>query len=526
MSAFLAGLGCVIAAVAIDVGSVALDARRLQGAADLAAMAASTNLGDALATARLNAASNVSGATVQTDVELGLYVADPALAPAQRFTPGPNGANAVRVTLHSTTPIYFGAMIIGKSSIPITRSALATVEPPQAMFSLGSRLASLDGGVANQVLSGLTGSSVSLSVMDYRALADAKVNLLAFSDALATELGVRAGDYEGLLDHTVNAGRALKVLEHLAGDSGDSALSKLGAAAVGVNLRLGDLIGVEANAKDGLAQGLDATVSALDLATAILEVGGGDRQVALDLGLNPGLAGLTASLAIGERPNKSPWLTVSSTGGPIIRTAQARLYLRAKTSQTLAGLAQVNLPILIELAASEARLNAITCDPARSVTVGVRPGLARASIGTIDESRLRDFKQTLNVTPATVLSVAGLVTLTAKAEVEAADQTFTPVRFTDADIKAQTLRSVQARGLVNGVVVSLLQRMQVEVRAGGLGLGLGGLVQALGVLLTPLGPVLDAAINPVLDILGLKFGEADVIVHGATCGATRPVLVG
>ncbi|WP_426039610.1 hypothetical protein [Brevundimonas sp. DC300-4] len=200
--------------------------------------------------------------------------------------------------------------------------------------------------------------------------------------------------------------------------------------------------------------------------------------------------------------------------------------MKARTAQKLSGLAQVNLPILIELAASEARLDAISCAPDRSVTVGVRPGLAKASIGVIDESRLRDFKQPLTVTPATVLSVLGMVSVTAKAEIEAADQTFTKVRFSDADITSQKLRSVQARGLVNGVVVSLLRHMQADVQVTGLGLGLGGLVQAFSVLLTPLGPVLDAAINPILDILGLKFGEADVRVHGATCGNPRPVLVG
>lgn len=527
MSGLLITLVCLSAALAIDGGSFMLDARRLQGAADVAAMVAAADLDNALALAEVNAAANEPGVAVETAIELGIYVADAALAPGARFTPGTVGANAVRVTLRRATPVYFGAIITGQRSMMLTRFAIAVVEQqPRAMFSLGSRMASLDGGIANQVLSGLTGSSVSLSAMDYRALADAKVNLLSFSDALATELGVTAGDYDSLLTRTVDAGRALKVLERLAGTEGDSALSKLSTAANGVQLRLGDLIGIDADAKGGLANGLDATVSALDLATAMIEVGGGDRQVALNLGIQPGLASLAVSLAIGERPNRSPWLTVSGTNGLIIRTAQARLYVKARTAQKLSGLAQVNLPIVIELAASEARLEAISCAPDRSVTVGVRPGLAKASIGVIDESRLRDFKQPLTVTPATVLSVLGVVSITAKAEIEAADQSFTNVRFSDADITSQKLRSVQARGLVNGVVVSLLRHMQADVKVTGLGLGLGGLVQALGVLLTPLGPVLDAAINPILDILGLKFGEADIRVHGATCGNPRPVLVG
>lgn len=61
-----------------------------------------------------------------------------------------------------------------------------------------------------------------------------------------------------------------------------------------------------------------------------------------------------------------------------------------------------------------------------------------------------------------------------------------------------------------------------------LGLDLGGLVNAVGVLLTPLGPALDGVVQPLLDLLGLKLGEADVRVHAVQCptqGRT-PVLVG
>jgi uncharacterized membrane protein len=61
-----------------------------------------------------------------------------------------------------------------------------------------------------------------------------------------------------------------------------------------------------------------------------------------------------------------------------------------------------------------------------------------------------------------------------------------------------------------------------------IGLPLGGLASAVGNLLAPLGPVLDGGVQPLLDLLGLKLGEADVRVHGVQCptqGRT-PVLVG
>ncbi len=523
------GLACALAALTVDVGSLALHARNLQGAADLAALSAAMDIPRAEAAAQATATANTGG-TVSVAVVRGRYTADRALAPAARFNAGDADPNAVRVTLSQPSPLYFGRFVMGRDAVTLTRSATSakTEDPPRAMFSIGSRLAALNGGLANQLLGGLTGGSVSLSVMDYEALAEADVNLKTFGDAMIADLHLQAGDYDGLLQQSVDLGRALDVMRPLVGSQASSALSRLTTAGAGVEVKLSDLIGAEAGAEDGLAGALDASVNALDLVVAMAEVGGGDRQVALDLGAQAGLAELKVSLAIGERPNRSPWLTVTGKGSPIVRTAQARLYLKARTSQKLSGLAQVNLPVLIELASSEARLDAIGCTPGRSVTLGVRPGIAKASIGVIDETRLGDFKQTLAPAPATLMSVLGLVSLTGAAEVEAADQGFTAVTFSDAQITAQTARTVKTTGALNGIVVSLLQRLQVNVQVVGLGLGLGGIAQALGTLLAPLGPVLDAAVNPVLDLLGLSFGEADVTVHGATCPTpgARAALVG
>ena len=241
------------------------------------------------------------------------------------------------------------------------------------------------------------------------------------------------------------------------------------------------------------------------------------------------MADLRTTLAIGERPNRSPWLTVTANGQPLVRTAQARLYIRTRTAQSLSGLARVELPILVELAASEARLKSLSCDPGRSVEVDVRPGLARAMIGAVDEGRLHDFKTPLAPRPATLLSVLGLVSITGKADVEAADVGFRPLRFDADDIKARRIKTMTSRSLATGLVSSLIQRLDVTVDVIGLGLGLGDLTKALGLLLTPLGPVLDGVLNPVLDLLGLKLGEADVAVHGLSCPdqqRSTPRLVG
>ncbi len=90
--------------------------------------------------------------------------------------------------------------------------------------------------------------------------------------------------------------------------------------------------------QDHVAGASDANVNltAMDVAQGVLSLANQDRQVALDFGANvPGLTSPQAWLAIGERPNNSPWMTVSSDNSVTIATAQARLYIQA---QALTGL--------------------------------------------------------------------------------------------------------------------------------------------------------------------------------------------
>ena len=149
--------------------------------------------------------------------------------------------------------------------------------------------------------------------------------------------------------------------------------------------------------------------------------------------------------------------------------------------------------------------------------VGVRPGVARARIGSVNVAALNDFKAAPIVQAASLVNVAALVTVTGSADVEAADQSFKPVTFRESHIAGQIPQTVKTTGLTSGAVSSLLGRLKLDVKVIGLGLGLGNLTQSLNSLLAPIGRVLDGSVNGVLDTLGLSFGEADVTVHGATC---------
>lgn len=530
MGGVAGALACALAALTIDLGSIALHARRVQQAADLAALAAARDLSDAQAAGEATARHNLAG-PVWTRIEVGAYAADPSLPPEDRFTPGAADANAARATVRADTPLYFGRWIVGRAAVSVTRGARAARVggEPLAAFSVGSRLARLDEGLANQLLSVLTGSRISLSIVDYRALAEARVDLLGFSRALATEAGVGVGRFDQLAEAEVDVALLNRVLARQVGGPAGEALARALPRDTGRVLRLGDLLSLSS---DGLASGLERLevgVSALDLLFAALETANGERQLGLDAGARAGLAGADVWLAIGERPNRSPWLAVTPDGRPVLSTAQARLHVRARTAARLSGLAQVDLPVLVEVAPAQARLEAVRCGAAPSVVVAARPGVARAWIAEADRARLADFRTPLAPRRAALVSVAGLATVTGQADAEAADALWRPIEFDQADIAEGRTRAAASRAFASGLTSSLLQRLDLDVRVIGLGLGLGDLTRALSALLTPLGPVLDELIGSVLDLLGLRLGEADVTVHGVRCpaaGGASAVLVG
>src|SRR3546814_18073140 len=74
------------------------------------------------------------------------------------------------------------------------------------------RISDWSSDVCSSDLSALTGSTVNLSVMDYEALASADIDLLAFSEALRTELDAHVLTFGHTLDTQVTLPQALSAL--------------------------------------------------------------------------------------------------------------------------------------------------------------------------------------------------------------------------------------------------------------------------------------------------------------------------
>lgn len=515
--------------LAVDVGNIYLNTRRLQGIADLAAISAASDLPRASQRADQSVAANAWPGRISAQTEAGTYTPNPDITIDERFEISASGRNAARVRLSADAPVYFAALFLPEARVSMTREAVAA-QSEFASFSIGTRLLSLNEGVLNQLLSGLTGSNVSLSVMDYRSLASAEVDLFGYIDALRTRADIEAGSFDQALDARISPADALGAIDDVLDANRHRAapiIERLANAAP----RTESIDGLSQlfdlgpyGAQDVVLAGESARVrvNALDLATSVLELSNGERQVRLDVAANaPGLAQTRVWLAIGERPNNSPWLSVTEDNDVIVRTAQARIYAQTTIGSAVGG---VRVPIFVEMASAEARLSDIECDATpqrRSVTLEVAPSLGTIALADIDVAQLNNFRRNVSLRPARLIDLA-LLRVEGEARVDLGGHAWQRVRFNGDEITRGVVKSVATRDLAEASIASLLGRTQLSVRPANI--NLGPVTAAVRPALTTAGATLSPVINGLTDVLGIALGEADVRVTGVRCGAAALVI--
>ncbi|PPC80111.1 MAG: hypothetical protein CTY31_06730 [Hyphomicrobium sp.] len=529
MSAFFLMVSISAAALAIDIGMLHLDKRHAQGAADLAAIAAASDPQNATAAARATLTANGIDNPQSLLVVPGNYTPDITRAPSSRFQPGVMPYNAAHVTFAKPGRTYFAqafAETCCKIEVAATGASAAL-----ATFSIGSRLLAVRDGAINSLLGSLLGSNVALTVMDYNALADLDVTAADFLDALASELSVTAGTYDDVLNSSATVGDVIAATAKVSEQSGNSqaqvALTKLLGKSAGTskNISLASLLdlGPLANVAIGdPAPGLDAKFKALDIITSAATVANGENQVSLDVGANiPGLLSLKLDVAIGEPPQNSSWAAAGEVGS-IVRTAQTRLKLTAEVGGSgLLSAARIRLPIYLDLAYAEGRLDEIKCsgDNKQEATIAARPGIADVWIGEVNANQFKNFTSKPSVTKANIVDLP-LIKVRGKAHVEAGNTSETDLTFTQADVDAGTIKRTDTSTIVESVVSSLLTELDLEVQILGIGIGLPGAIKSLVAnTLATIAKPLDAVVYDLLSTLGVHVGEADVRVHGIRCGS-------
>ncbi|EHH02702.1 hypothetical protein MEA186_34409, partial [Mesorhizobium amorphae CCNWGS0123] len=477
MTAVSAPVALVLAAFAIDEGALFNERRAAQSIVDLAAITAAANINNAelavLTTLKDNGFNSVAvqkqGTIVDPTVSKaviqvvpGRYSGVSSIAAGSRFEAGKLPYNAVQVSLKKRGTLYFSASMMEAPVIGTTATASAQAE---AAFSIGSRLASVNGGILNALLGGLLGSNISLSVMDYNALISADIDVLSFTDQLATELKLTGVSYSDVLASKATVGQIATAMANVPGldRTARIALQTMASGATNkVKIPLSQFINLGSVGNLGVGQkpaGLSVAASAMSMVTAAAALANGTNQVQVNLGATlPGLTSTTLSIAIGEPPQSSPWLTVGGTG-TVVRTAQTRIKLLASVGigngngnggiMNLGGgikLLAVNLPLHIEVAYAEAKLTDISCPTGRpdslKVTIAAQPGVVAAHLADADASGFADFTRPQSFSDAEIADVSvkllllnlKLLQIKGSSAFSATNMTPTNLIFTSTDI--------------------------------------------------------------------------------------------
>ncbi|WP_080418468.1 TadG family pilus assembly protein [Burkholderia ubonensis] len=424
---------------AIDIGNLFFQRRDLQRIADLSALAAvqsldpsDTSCGAANTAALNNARANETSNTVTTGApargqdqvaatcgrwDPQVYAGQPAY-----FAPAASGMtqlNATQVTVTRTMRYSFLGVVSMLGAGPGTMSATATARASAIdTFSISATLASVDPVWLNGILSALLGTSVSLTLADYQALAGANIKLLGISTALG------AGTVNGLVDLSVTVPTLIGNLSayvgalQAGGGNGPGYVAQLQAASTALGKLAGASVGnttvVVANAPNALLNislgnpqsGADAQVNLLDLLTTAAQVAAYNKGHAVSLNtgvtLPLGASGFNVvslqlqvlnppSIAVGEAgllPNGT-WRTQASS-------AQIGVYLNVQTPSIpitgalgLSGLIDltlsgINLPIYLLVGGpAVASLAATKCGSATTpstTTIVATPGIAKLCI--------------------------------------------------------------------------------------------------------------------------------------------------
>lgn len=544
-------------ALAVDVGSFYWTKRRLQAATDAAALAATyalptpTPATDPTSWATDYLVRNGFGAGQLVSVQTGTYCPETTLAPAARFIVGATdcagfpgfgtGPNAVRVQTRIQAPLYLGKALAGGADGPQIGATATAAQISQAGFSAGTGLLSVNAGLINAVLGGLLGGSITLDAVSYHALLTTNISALGFFQALATNIGVSAGNYGSLLQSTVSVqqvlGAAIDALNQ-PGSVATLALQSLQAQIVGSpDLALSSLfnLGIWQGLGIGAANpppALQAALNVFQLATLSAQLANGAHALTIPastLGI-PGLADLSAIATAIEPPITPPF--VFGPVGMEVHTAQVRLQLGLQLLNALSlggllGTAPVSLPIYIEIADGDARLSAISCgtNPATDaqVTISAQPAAARVFVGTIDPTAMTNFLTRPGVAPAALVNLAGLLQITGTAEVDLGSGSATPLVFTQSDIAAGSVKTVSSTGMLSNLMQVLGSKLVLHVTLLGAGLSTTPITTSLTTLLQPVFAGLDPLVDGLLTALGIRLGYLDITATGVRCGA--PVLV-
>lgn len=407
-----------------------------------------------------------------------------------------------------------------------------------ACVSAGPRLASIDSqraSLLNAVAGSMTGSAFNLSAADWNGLARSDVKLVSLVAALEQYTGATA--LAEALNAPITPSQLAAALSAAAQAEGDAAAAaaydrlRQELAAVPGTLRLSDLMTVAAPA-ESLS---DTTVNGLDLFTAALQLqssGSGAPTPTAVSGEAAGMGGIVNSITVQARTVEPPRM-VCGPAGTTFHSGAMRLKLEVDlvdaplpVDGATASLGRMELYLIV--GRSEGLIAAVDA-VSNAVTIQAAPGAGDVYLGRIADSVFFDPNRAID--PATDLdyAVIGSVDMNGtSADIEAKSYARGEkpmggtLYFTGPYPETQTIGSSSAAG--SALVAGLAENLQLRLNPS-LGAMDDMLLPALQTAVSDtLGPLatqlLVDLVDPMLEPLGIRFGEMSVTVNGTSrsCG--------
>lgn len=401
----------------------------------------------------------------------------------------------------------------------------------------GPRLASVtssQGALLNALLGSLLGSSVSVNVLDWNAIAGGNVSLLNTINALQTTLGVSTP--AAALNTPITLGQLTGALSTAASQAGNTSLAaSLGNVAAQVNvtgkIKLGDLI-----TSDGIVG--TTQINALSLIDGAAQLYNGKNVVSTPTAINITGAqlGQSSLASIGVQVQAvEPPVYVCGPVGTTFHSSALRLKLAISLASvslntgvltTLLGNTSLTLgsfSVYVEVAHASGIISAVNA-VTNALSVQATPGIASIYLGTFDDLQFFDRSHTINpatdLTPGTIAQlqlVGQTIGVYAKAAVTGVSPTPATLNFSGAGVQTQT---VTTSGLTaTTLLTSLVGNLQITI-APSLGNVLDPLVIPLlsglvtGVVNPVLNAVLPSVLDPLLSLVGVRIGEVDISSGG------------
>ena len=509
----------LFAVVAIDGGRLWYAKRHLQQVADIAAMSAANRIGcdgsenpDILAAAQAAAVANgYSGDLAALPNLVAVGRVETNGAGLREFSQGgASGGYAVRVLATETLPTSLVAPLLLDGDTQFAAEAVALSQQPIAAFSVGSSLVSLsDTGLLNQLLSGLLGSPVELTLVGYTGLVNAR---LSIQDLI--NVGLDVATPEEAADAVVDIGSFLTLVANAVDNAGTASADAVLAARQiallaipGQDIRLGDVIHLDGATGQAPLQG---QVNVFDLITASLMLANKGHSLSLTATV-PGVttpSGIT--LQITEPPQLAigmPGKKADGTACTVAKTAQIRLNVPLKTDLNLLIAAiKIDLAVNVEVAQSSAELAAVDVGLSDTqVAIDTTPGIAAVKITKSSGTGNGTISISLLGIPLDLVTLAADIPIANPEPTELDFVVDYPVPAGDLGLKQSVSASVGAsleHGLSNALTLDVL------------GLPLGSLLTpVLDLLGDIVGGLVQGIIDPLLGLLGVNVGNADVFLH-------------